>query len=105
MINELTFNCSHHFFKVKVMEDKSVWAAAMKTGLNNYFPVALIEKQIEKAKKDNIKTNKKQLKKYEEDLGLDIDFLKNNNKETIVNEIIKQMGVRGFKLIKEDIIE
>jgi len=85
------------------MEDKSIWASAMKTGMNNFYPVSLIENQIKKAERKNI--NKKELNKYREELEKDIEFLKNNDIETIKKEIIKEQGLRGFKLIKEEKIK
>jgi len=101
MITELTFSCAHNFMKIQIREDKSIWASGIKTGLNNFYPKLVIDKQINQAK--NISTtNKKKLKEYEKDLEINLDFLINHNKEEIKQDIIKELGIRGFKLIKEE---
>jgi len=101
MIYELTFICAHNIMKIQIREDKSIWVSATRTGLNNFYPKLVIDKQINQAK--NIKTtNKKQLKEYEKGLEMDLDFLSTHSKDEIKEEIIKQMGLRGFKLIKQE---
>ena len=101
MITELTFSAAHNFMKVRIMEDKSIWASGMRTGLGNFYPRLIIDKQIDKAKKMQ-HTDKKAIKKFEEEINVDEKFLIDNDVDTIKKEIIKEQGIRGFKLIKEE---
>ena len=101
MITELTFGAAHNYMKVRIMEDKSIWASGIRTGLGNFYPRLIIDSQIKKAKKIQ-STDKKKLKQFEEDIKVDEQFLKDNSIETIKEEIIKEQGLRGFKLIKEE---
>ena len=101
MTIELTFSAAHNIMKVRINEDKSIWASGIRTGLGNFYPRLIINNQINKAKKMQ-HTDKKKLKEFEEEINVDEQFLKDNSIETIKAEIIKQQGIRGFKLIKEE---
>jgi len=95
---EMTFMAGKEIMKIRVGEDKVIYASSPKTGLNNFIPHTISKKGLIKARTEK-KGSKKELDAAEKELLEDEEFLKINSLKNIIREIRRELAKSGFRMI------
>jgi len=99
MIIEMVFVGGSNLMKVRVGEDKKIYASSPKTGLSNFIPHTISKNGLKKAKEKK-KYNENKLKEAEKELLEDEKWLQEHTQKEVMMEIKKEMAKSGFRMTR-----